>query len=64
MFINVGLEYYNLDNIKGFSILDDLKLKLYFIDGTCKTTDKLSQAYIDDLINLVLGDDYEEYEAD
>lgn len=61
MFININNDYFNLDKIKGFKLIEPMKVKLYFIDGTCKTCDEgITQAFIDDLINLTLGE-YEEY---
>lgn len=60
MFINVNNDYFNLDNIKGFKIIEPMKVKLYFVDGTAKTCENINQRFIDDLINLTLGE-AEEY---
>lgn len=61
MFININNDYFNIDNIKGFKIIEPMKVKLYFIDGTCKTCENITQRFIDDLISLTLGEDVEEY---
>mgnify|MGYP006908805082 CR=1 FL=1 len=55
MFINYNNDYFNLDKIKGFKLIEPMQVKLYFVDGTCKTF-KANQKYIDDLILLTLGD--------
>lgn len=61
MFININNDYFNLDKIKGFKLIEPMKVKFYFIDGTCKTCDEgITQDFVDGLINLTLGE-FEEY---